>query len=71
MAQGIPKRFDVGPCAERTKYNIPVCRSCNGEVAPPYTTNAQATDFYNSNNMGWSWWTAKWFNNSNNPGIFP
>jgi hypothetical protein len=54
-------------CAARTKYNIPLWLGETGEQGPPYTINAQSTDFLNSNNIGWSWWNEKKFNSQNSP----
>ncbi len=54
-------------CAGRTKYNIPLWLGETGEQGPPYTVNAQSTDFCNSNNVGWSWWCEKKFNSQNAP----
>jgi endoglucanase len=53
--------------ALRTRYNLPLWQGETGEQGPPYTTNIQSTDFCNANNIGWSWWTHKKFNNSSQP----
>jgi endoglucanase len=53
--------------ALRTKYTIPLWHGETGEQGPPYDRNAQSTDFLNANNIGWSWWTHKKFNNSSQP----
>jgi endoglucanase len=54
-------------CAARTKYNIPLWLGETGEQGPPYTINAQSTDFLNANNIGWSWWNEKKFDSQNSP----
>jgi endoglucanase len=62
-ANGTP--YDWG--ALRTTYTIPLWHGETGEQGPPYTRNAQSTDFCNANNIGWSWWTHKKFNNTTQP----
>jgi hypothetical protein len=45
----------------RKKYNIPLWHGETGEQGPPYHYNTRATAFLESQNVGWSWWTHKKF----------
>jgi endoglucanase len=65
--KGSQNGFSWDVCAARTKYNIPVWVGETGAKPPPYTINAQSTDFFNSNNIGWSWWDYKNFVSQNQP----
>jgi endoglucanase len=43
----------------RKKYNIPLWHGETGEQGPPFIVNRVSTEFLNSANVGWSWWTHK------------
>ncbi|MCE5186265.1 MAG: cellulase family glycosylhydrolase [Planctomycetaceae bacterium] len=51
----------------RKKYNIPLWHGETGEQGPPYLKNQLATEFLNSANVGWSWWTHKKFERQSQP----
>ena len=55
----------------RKKYNIPLWHGETGEQRPPYHGNQQSTQFLNSADVGWSWWTHKKFENSTQPWYCP
>ena len=54
------RRWDV----LRQKYNIPLWHGETGEQGPPYDLNIRATTFLEAQNVGWSWWTHKKFENN-------
>lgn len=53
----------------RVKYNIPLWHGETGEERWPYTMNRKSTEFLNSVNVGWSWWTHKKFNRDTQPWV--
>jgi endoglucanase len=55
----------------RKKYNIPLWHGETGEQGPPYKVNAACTEFLNSVNVGWSWWTHKKFDRLTQPWSCP
>ena len=65
-AEGLKRWDDL-----RKKYNIPLWHGETGEQRPPYEVNKAATEFLNSVNVGWSWWTHKKFNRSTQPWSCP
>jgi len=55
----------------RQKYNIPLWHGETGEQRPPYTRNKTATEFLNSANVGWNWWTHKKLDRMTQPWYCP
>jgi hypothetical protein len=51
----------------RQKYNIPLWHGETGEQGPPYHYVTRATAFLEKQNVGWSWWTHKKFENKTQP----
>ena len=51
----------------RDQYNIPLWHGETGEQGPPYTTNLTSTTVLQQENVGWSWWTHKKFDNVTQP----
>ncbi|MBW8000932.1 MAG: cellulase family glycosylhydrolase [Planctomycetes bacterium] len=51
----------------RIKYNVPLWHGETGEQRAPYRINKMSTEFLNSVNVGWNWWTHKKFNRSTQP----
>jgi aryl-phospho-beta-D-glucosidase BglC (GH1 family) len=51
----------------RKKYNIPLWHGETGEQGPPYIVNTVSTEFLNSANVGWNWWTHKKFDGLSQP----
>jgi len=43
----------------RKKYNVPLWHGETGEQRAPYKHNRKSTEFLESANVGWSWWTHK------------
>ncbi len=51
----------------RQKYNIPLWHGETGEQGPPYHYVTRSTTFLEEQNVGWSWWTHKKFDNYTQP----
>jgi hypothetical protein len=57
--------------ALRRKYNVPLWHGETGEQSPPYDLNRRATEFLNSVNVSWSWWTHKKLARRTQPWLCP
>lgn len=55
--------------ALRQKYNIPLWHGETGEQGPPYERCRQCTDFLETSNVGWSWWTHKKMDRQTQPWV--
>ncbi len=55
----------------RQQYNIPLWHGETGEQSPPYNLNRHATEFLNSANVSWSWWTHKKLARRTQPWVCP
>ena len=51
----------------RNKYQIPLWHGETGEQRPPYGLNRKSTEFLESANVGWCWWTHKKFERRSQP----
>lgn len=55
----------------RKKYNIPLWHGETGERGPPFKVNRVSTEFLESANVGWSWWTHKKLDRMTQPWLCP
>ena len=51
----------------RQKYNIPLWHGETGEQNPPWELYKRSTEFLETANVGWNWWTHKKFDLSRQP----
>ena len=55
----------------RQKYDIPLWHGETGEQDPPWEIYKRSTEFLESANIGWNWWTHKKFELSRQPWSIP
>jgi hypothetical protein len=55
----------------REKYNVPIWLGETGEEHAPYGQNLASVPLLEKNNVSWSWWTHKKFENNSQPWNIP
>lgn len=55
----------------RQKYDVPLWHGETGEQNPPWEIYKRSTEFLESANIGWNWWTHKKFELSRQPWSIP